>query len=83
MIRDNPDKSVKAIAPEKAAAIAAAGKAGAAGEVVLAIVEATNGDPSKLDPHTLGTFFDALTAIGLEDAARQLAIEATGYWARR
>lgn len=83
LIRENPDKSVKAISPEKAAAISAAGEAGAAGEVVLSIVEATNGNPSKLDAHTLGTFFDALTAVGLKDAARQLAIEATGYWSTR
>ncbi len=58
----------------------AAGRAGAAGEVILATVGFTNGDPSKLNTADLALIIEALQAIGAEDVARQLALEATGYW---
>ena len=58
----------------------AATRSGAAAETVLRTLDITGGDPSKLDAADLAILVDALRRIGAEDAARVLAVEATGYW---
>ena len=63
-------------------AILAAAEAGAASEVVLSILKLTDGDPYKLHPADTAMLCEALQLIGQEDAARLLALEATGYWRR-
>jgi hypothetical protein len=72
-----PGKSVR---PGQVLAILAAADAGAAGEVVLATVALTRGDPSKLDAADLALIGKALEKMGARDAAAELALEATGYW---
>ena len=61
-------------------AILAAAEANAAGEVILSTVGLTHGDPSELDDGSLLILLKALQRIGAEDGARQLALEASGYW---
>lgn len=60
--------------------VLAAAEADAAGEVILSAVGMTQGDPTGLDDVSLLLLLQALQRIGAEDAARQLALEATGYW---
>ncbi|MCA8905990.1 MAG: hypothetical protein KDA43_14455, partial [Hyphomonas sp.] len=70
----------KALPPGKVLAVLAATRSGAAAETVLRTLDITGGDPSKLDAADLAILVDALRRIGAEDAARVLAVEATGYW---
>ncbi|MEZ5999834.1 hypothetical protein [Hyphomonas sp.] len=67
-------------APGDAIAIWAAARSGTAAEVVLRTVSLTNGDASELGLADLTLILAALEDIGAEDAARLLALEATGYW---
>ena len=57
-----------------------AAEAGAAGEVILSTVGYTIGDPTILQPVGMVLLLDAIQRIDAEDAARQLALEASGYW---
>lgn len=66
--------------PAALLALLSAAESGAAGEVILSTVGMTNGDPTKLDPADLTIIILALKRIDAEDEARQLALEATGYW---
>lgn len=66
--------------PGAVVAILAAAEAGAAGEAILGTVALTGGDPSELDVADLTLMGRALVAIGAQDAAAELALEATGYW---
>lgn len=61
-------------------ALRAAAEAGAAGEVVVSALGLTDGDPSRLSPRDALDTVEALKDIALDDAARRLALEATGYW---
>lgn len=61
-------------------AIRAAAEADAAGEVVIATLGLTRGDPTGVATADLLTLLDALAQIGTSDAAEQLALEASGYW---
>lgn len=61
-------------------AIRAAAEADAAGEVVIATLALTRGDPTGTGTPDLVTILDALGKIGASDAAEMLALEATGYW---
>lgn len=61
-------------------AIRAAAEADAAGEVVIATLALTRGDPSGTGTPDLVTILDALVKISASDAAEMLALEATGYW---
>jgi len=67
-------------APGDAISVLAASRSGTAAEVVLRALALTNGDPSELDLVDLSLVLNALQSIGAEDAARLLALEATGYW---
>ena len=67
-------------APGDAIAVWAAARSGTAAEVVLRTVSLTNGDPSDIGLADITLILAALEDIGAEDAARQLALEATGYW---
>ncbi|MEP0316695.1 MAG: hypothetical protein ABJL57_15510 [Hyphomonas sp.] len=60
--------------------VLAAAEADAAGEVILSTVGMTKGDPTALDDASLLLLLKALQRIGAEDAARQMALESTGYW---
>ncbi len=60
--------------------IGAAAEADAAGEVVLGVIGLTNGDPTQLAPLDLVLLIEALQDINAADAARQIALESTGYW---
>lgn len=61
-------------------AIRAAAEANAAGEVVVATLSLTLGDPTGLATPDLLVILDSLIEIGAEDAAKLLALEASGYW---
>lgn len=67
-------------APGDAIAVWAATRSGTAAEVVLRALTLTNGDPSELGLTDLTLVLGALQDIGAKDAARLLALEATGYW---
>jgi hypothetical protein len=67
-------------APGDAIAVWAATRSGTAAEVVLRALILTNGDPSELGLTDLTLVLGALQDIGAKDAARLLALEATGYW---
>nr|WP_321439501.1 hypothetical protein [uncultured Hyphomonas sp.] len=67
-------------APGDAIAVWAAARSGTAAEVVLRTVSLTNGDASELGLADITLILAALEDIGAGDAARQLALEATGYW---
>jgi len=60
--------------------VGAAAEAGGAGEVVLGVIGFTGGDPARLAPLDLIVLIEALRDIDADDAARTLALEATGYW---
>ncbi|MEO0785894.1 MAG: hypothetical protein AAFY10_09355 [Pseudomonadota bacterium] len=61
-------------------AIRAAAEADAAGEVVVATLALTLGDPTSLAVPDLVVILDSLNQIGASDAADMLALEASGYW---
>ncbi|MCA8901228.1 MAG: hypothetical protein KDA53_08245 [Hyphomonas sp.] len=82
-IVEHSAKPGKAQAPERAIAILAATRSGTASEAVMATLDMTGGDPSKLETPDLIILIEALRRIGAEDAARVLALEATGYWKPR
>ncbi|WP_321487844.1 hypothetical protein [uncultured Hyphomonas sp.] len=67
-------------APGDAIAVWAAARSGTAAEVVLRTVSLTNGDASELGLADITLILAALEDIGAEDAARLMALEATGYW---
>ena len=67
-------------APWRLIALRAAAEAGAAGEVVISALGLTGGDPSSLSPRDALDTIEALKDMALSDAARDLALEATGYW---
>ena len=67
-------------APGPALAVLAAARSGTAAEVVLSALALTDGDPSELDLASLTLILGALQDVGAADAARQLALEATGFW---
>jgi hypothetical protein len=69
-----------ASAPGDTIAVLAASRSGTAAEVILRALILTNGDPSELGLVDLSLVLNALQSIGAEDAARLLALEATGYW---
>ncbi len=58
----------------------AAADGDAAGEAILQILGFTKGDPTQLAVTDLTILIAALREIGADDAARVLALEATGYW---
>lgn len=60
--------------------VLASAEADAAGEVILSTVGMTKGDPTALDDASLLLLLKALQRIGAEDAAREMALESTGYW---
>ncbi|MEM0985529.1 MAG: hypothetical protein AAGJ32_04725 [Pseudomonadota bacterium] len=60
--------------------IGAAAEADGAGEVVLGVIGLTSGDPAQIAPLDLVVLIEALRDIEAGDAARTLALEATGYW---
>ena len=66
--------------PGAALAVLAAARSGTAAEVVLSSLALTDGDPSALGTTDLALVLEALQDIGADDAARALALEATGYW---
>ncbi|MEL6244635.1 MAG: hypothetical protein AAFQ85_04720 [Pseudomonadota bacterium] len=80
LIAAQRDESGEALSTWDEVRLSAAAKAGAAGEVVIAILAATRGEPGRINPAEMTLFLSALGEIGAEDTARQLALEATRYW---
>lgn len=70
----------KPVAPELLASIAAAADAGAGAETVLRVIAITQGDADRLAAGDAAAMTRALRALGQDDAARQLALEAMGFW---
>lgn len=58
----------------------AAQLSGAVGEAVLMILAITNGDAERLAASDLAVLLTTLIALEAEDIARELALEASGYW---
>lgn len=69
--------------PYLLASLEAAANAGAGAEVVLRMLALTDGDLSGLPASDVTALISALRALGQDDAARMLALEATGYWRTR
>lgn len=61
-------------------AIKAAADAGAAGEAILGVLQQSRGDPANLNALDAVIAVEALQAADARDAARRLALEASGYW---
>ncbi len=80
--RPAPNKSAsdKTASPYLLASIEAAARAQAGAELVFQALALTNGDAYSLTPNEARTLVKSLRVLGQEDAARMLAIEATGYW---
>lgn len=70
----------KAVSPALLTSIGAAAKAGAGAEVILRVLQLTNGDAYDLAAGDIAALVSALRALGQDEAARILALEATGYW---
>ena len=70
------------VSPFLLASIGAAAEQGAGAEAVLRLIEVTDGDASRLPTMAAASLVAALRALGQEDAARMLALNATGYWRR-
>lgn len=68
------------ISPHLRASISAAAKDGAAAEVILRALALIKGDAYKLSSADAASLVTALRDLGQHDAARLLALEATGYW---
>lgn len=66
--------------PWRMLAVRAAAEADAAGEVVVATLSLTQGDPTRIAAGDTLALLDALAQIDAGDAAALLALEATGYW---
>lgn len=77
---DNSAEADSLVPPGEALSVLAAARSGTASEVILKTVGLTNGDPSWLSLADLSLLLAALEDIGAEDAARSLALEASGYW---
>ena len=71
---------VSGVSPFLLASIEAAAREGAGAELVLRLLGLTKGDAYRLAPHDVGALVAALRTLGQGDAARLLALEATGYW---
>lgn len=69
-----------AVPPLVLVSIGAAAKAGAGAEVILQLIKLTKGDAYGLDPVDARALVGALGLLGQKEAARMLALEATGYW---
>jgi len=63
-------------------AVKSAARSDAAGEAILSLLGYTKGNPTKLKATDLAVFADALKKLGAGQAARELLLEATGYWQR-
>lgn len=70
----------KRVNPDLLTAISAGAQAGAGAEVILQLVSEVRGDASKLVPADSAVLIEALQTLEQTDAARLLALEATGYW---
>ena len=77
---ERPTANGDAVSPLLLASVSAAAKEQAAAEVILRLSSLTKGDPYKLAAQDVGALVAALRILGQEDAARMLALEATGYW---
>jgi len=73
-------QGVKGASPFLLSAIEAAAKEDAGAELVLRLLALIKGDAYRLAPQDVGALVSALNALGQRDAARLLALEATGYW---
>ncbi|HAE93835.1 MULTISPECIES: hypothetical protein [Hyphomonas] len=80
MVVEAPDSDTSAAITPHLLRILGAAEADAAGEVILSTVGMTKGDPTALDNASLVLLLNALERIGAEDAAREMALEAAGYW---
>ena len=82
-LAEESETAAKNPGPGKALAVLAAARSGTAAEVVVSTLALTDGDPSKLETSDLAILAAALEDVGAGDAARQLALEASGYWKAR
>lgn len=70
------------VSPFLLTSINAAAEQGAGAEAILRLIQVTDGDVSSLPTMVASSLVKALRALGQEDAARMLALNATGYWRR-
>ena len=80
MVVEAPDSDTSAAITPHLLRILGAAEADAAGEVILSTVGMTKGDPTAPDNASLVLLLNALERIGAKDAAREMALEAAGYW---
>lgn len=76
----NKNTSDKTASPYFLASIEAAARAQVGAELVFQALALTNGDAYSLTLGEARTLVKSLRVLGQEDAARMLAMEATGYW---
>ncbi|MEO0548823.1 MAG: hypothetical protein AAFZ91_02805 [Pseudomonadota bacterium] len=70
------------IAPTTLITLRSAAAAGAIGEAALIVLSETRGDPATLAHSDTAALARALRALGAEDIAGQLALEASLFWQR-
>ena len=80
VMAENGAPAASLLSPTSVLAVRSAARAGAAGEVVIAMVGLTDGTPEELGASDLAHFYAALTEIGIESDARLLLLEASRYW---
>ncbi|MEO1474937.1 MAG: hypothetical protein AAFS13_01030 [Pseudomonadota bacterium] len=78
----DPSEDGDPVFPMLLRAINAAANDGAAAELILHTLKLTAGDPSNVRSSDMAQILEALRVIGAEEAARQLALESTGFWKR-
>ncbi|MEO0883970.1 MAG: hypothetical protein AAFY34_14745 [Pseudomonadota bacterium] len=82
IVASEPADAGAPISPWLLRGLRAAAKDGASAELSLQVLAITSGDPSTIQAADLAQIIEALRLAGAEDAARQLALESTGFWKR-
>ena len=70
----------KGVSPYLLTSLQAAAHSKAGAEVILRALALTNGDAYALTAQEAQALVKSLVVLGQDDAARALAMEATGYW---
>lgn len=81
-LTSDPTEDGEPVFPMLLRAMNGAATDGAGAELILQTLKLTSGDPSNVRSADMAQILEALIEIGAEDAARQLALESTGFWKR-
>ncbi|MEM6410206.1 MAG: hypothetical protein AAF683_01565 [Pseudomonadota bacterium] len=81
-LTSDPSEDGEPVFPMLLRSITAAGNEGAAAELSLQTLKLTAGDPANVRSSDMAQIIEALRLSGAMEAARQLALESTGFWKR-